>query len=913
MALDRWLRIVRLRLASLVHGRAADRDLDEELQFHVEQLTEANIARGLTPDAARRAALLAMDGVAQQKDACRDARGIRVLDEIAADLRYGWRICAKDRVTTAVAVVSLALAIGANTAIFSLLNSLVLRSLPVREPQRLVTVSLSGTGNTTTIGNFPYRIWDEIRRRRELFDGALAWSPTRFDLSAGGETQYVEGLWASGSYFEVLGVPTIVGRPFTTDDDVRGGGRDGAVAVISHGFWQRRFGGDPSAIGRTLTLDGVTFKIVGVTPAQFLGPDVGRAADVTVPLGDDPLIRGRETMLDRLYSNYLTIMLRLKPEQSIDAATAALRGEQPQIRQATLPAAAPHEVLERFLSAPFVLAPAATGTSILRRIYARPLTVVMGVVVLVLLIACANIANLLLARAAARRHEMAVRVALGASRLRLARQLLTESLLLSALGAAAGLAVAAACSRLIVRQLSNHNITVVLDLSPDWRVLLFTALATIATTLLFGVAPARNASSVEPIGALKDDAARPGGGDRRQLRLPGALVAAQVALSLVLVVAAGLFVRTFVALATERLGFDREAVLLVNMNVQRAAIPLPQRLAAHERLRGAVRALPGVAAAALSLVTPVSGSGIVPRIAVSGALPQPDSGLAGNAVMNVVTGGFFDTFGTPLVTGRDFTDRDTAAAPLVAIVNQRLARTFLGETSPLGHIVRIELGANPAEAEIVGVVGDTAYRSIRDGIRPTIYVPLSQFPNQPGGLASIMLSVRARRGSPEQLAREIAATIADADPHVTTTMLPLARQVDASLMQERIVAMLAGFFGALALLLAALGLYGVTSYAVTRRRAEIGIRMALGAAPGGVVRLVLTRVALLVALGIAAGAAVSLWASRFVATLLYGLEPRDPATLIGSAVVLASVGALAGWIPARRAARIDPAQVLRDA
>jgi len=825
------------------------------------------------------------------------------------DLRLAVRSLLAAPVVTAVAVLSLALGIGANTAIFSLINGLLLRALPVRAPQQLALVTDETGANITSWTN---PIWEQMReRRRVIFDDAFAWSSTRFNRSEGGETQFVEGLWASGGMFETLGVPAMLGRTFTTADDVRGGGADGAVAVISYSFWQRRYGGAADAVGRTLTLERVPFTIVGVTPPDFFGPEVGRAFDVAIPIGVEPLIRGKESFLAARSTWWLTVMARLKSGQSVDAATAALRGVQTQIREATLPPDWRPSDLATFLKDPLTLVAAATGNSPMRRRYQQPLVTILVVVALVLLIACANIANLLLARAAARRHEWSVRLALGASRWRLMRQLLVESLLLAGIGATAGLLIARWASRLLVQQLSTQTTTVFLDLSLDLRVLAFTAAVTIATALLFGMAPAFRAADSAPIDALKEHG-RSASGDAR-ISMASGLVVAQVALSLVLVVAAGLFMRTFRSLASLQLGFHSDRVLVVTVNSQRTEIPPADRLAVFERIRQRVAAVPGVAAVGVSVVTPVSGMVWNNRVQVPGAVTLPERQSASN--FNAITPGWLTTFGTPLVAGRDVTEADRKGAAPVALVNQAFAKKFLNGANPVGRTVVASAGTPFAESprEIVGLVADAVYRSLREPVPPTMYVPLAQFDDSRRPPPPTMsISVRAQSGPPALLARGVAAAIGDVNHDLALTFRPLADQVNASLTQERLVALLSGFFGALALLLAGLGLYGVTSYAVTRRRAEIGIRMALGAAPSGIVRLVLARVTLLVAFGVAVGAAVSVWAARFVASLLYGLEPRDPVTLIGSAVALATVGALAGWLPAYRASQIDPAAVLRD-
>jgi predicted permease len=832
------------------------------------------------------------------------------------DLRLAVRALKSTPVVSFVAVLSLALGIGANTAMFSIVNSLLLRALPVKVPQELALLTDNAARGITSWTN---SIWEQIRQRREVFDGVFAWSTMRFNLAAGGETEFADGIWASGSMFETLGVPAMLGRTFTEADDARGGGPDGPVTVISYAFWQRRFGGAADAIGKTLEIERIPYTIIGVTPADFFGPDVGRAFDIAIPIGTEPLIRGKESALDQKWWWWLTVMARLKPGQSIEAGTAALRGLQPQIREGALPDGPPGAVAD-YLKEKFTLVAAGTGNSSLRRRYERPLLTILFVVALVLLIACANIANLLLARATARRHEWSVRLALGASRWRLGRQLLTESLILAGAGAALGIVVAQWGSRLLVSQLSTQTNTVFLDLALDWRVLAFTSAVTIVTALLFGTAPALRATRAAPAYALRASAGQARspviyGLPRRSLGEGWAsgLVVAQVALSLVLVVAAGLFVRTFGSLARLHLGFDRDRVLLVSVNAQRTDVPAADRLPLWERLRQRVLAVPGVSAAAVSFMTPVTG-GVwnLPVLEVSGGVPL--SGRQRVSNFNAVTPGWFTTFGTPILAGRDFNDGDRKNAPSVILVNEAFAKRFLNGANPIGHTVILGIGDRPAPPrEVVGLVADAVYRALREPVPATMYIPVAQFDDsrQPAPPA-VIINVRAANGSPALLTRSVGAAIGDVNRDLALTYRLLADQVDASLTQERIVAMLSGFFGALALLLAGLGLYGVTSYAVTRRRAEIGIRMALGAAPGGVVRLVLSRVALLVGTGVLVGAGASVWLSKYVATLLYGLEPRDPVTLAGAAVTLAAVGALAGWLPAHRASRIDPAQVLRD-
>jgi putative ABC transport system permease protein len=814
------------------------------------------------------------------------------------DWRDAWRSLRATPVVTAIAVLSLALGIGANTALFSILNSLMLKTLPVRDPQQLAVLDRTEWTNP---------IWEEIRaHEHELVDGAFAWSPDGFDLSQGGPTDLVNGVWASGRIFDVLGVSTVLGRTLTAADDARGGGPDGAVAVISYGFWQRRYGGAADVIGRSLMIRRVPFTIVGITPQGFFGPDVGRSYDVAIPIGTDPLLRGADSFLDGRSTWWLNIMVRLKPGQTVEQATAMLRGRQPQIRLATLPGQGKAGVQRRYLEEPFTFVPAATGMSSLRSRYQRPLTAILVVVGLVLLIACANIANLLLARAVARRHELSVRLALGASRLRLARQLLAESILLSTAGAALGLAFAHWGSRLLVAQLATASNSVYLDLSFDWRVLGFTMAVAVATAVVFGVAPAVGISGVSPNEAIKEQSRGVSYDSRLSVR--NGLVVLQVALSLTLVVAAGLFARTFLSLTTRAAGFDRDQVLVVNVNVQQSGVAPEQRRQWFEQLRQGAASVPGVSHASASFTSPLASAGWNTAVAVPAGSTLTERQRS--SWVNAVSPGWFDTYGVKLAAGRDIAGTDRFGAPLVAVVNRAFAARFFTGENPVGRqFTTEEPGGGPTVYQVVGLAEDAAYRSLRAEMAPTMYIPLSQW-DRPW--SNVVIGVRAARGSPVSLVRSLADALGRVDPRAALTFRPLSDQVAGTLTQERLVARLSMFFGGLALLLAALGLYGVTSYAVSRRRTEIGIRMALGADPAGVVRLVLRRVASLVLIGVVAGAALSLWASRFVATLLYGLEPRDPTTLIAAALLLGAIGLLAGWLPARRAARIDPTIVLRE-
>jgi len=919
------------RLASMVswilHRDRAERLLDDEVRSFVEMATADRVRDGLPPAEARRLALLELGGVDQVKERVRAGRHGALLDDVGRDVRYAFRIFARQRTFAVVIVMTLALGIGANTAFFSIVDSLLLRTLPVEAPERLARlVGAPPSGQQS----WTYPIWEEIQHHADLFDGAFAWSrfDAEFNLTQGGETRYANGVWASAGSFDVLGVRPSLGRLFVPSDDRPGGGDGGPVAVISHAFWQEHFGGAPDVVGRTLTLDRAPLTIVGVTPPGFFGLNPGRSFDLAVPFGVEPLIRGSaESRLNRRTSWWLSVMVRLKRGQSLEDATALMRTLQAGIREATLPPPRPGATLDEYLSEPFAFVSAASGQSGLRDAYGRPLMVMVVVVGILLLIACANIANLMLARATSRSHEWSVRLALGASRGRLARQLLIESLLLAAMGAAAGVIVARWGSQLLVSQLASD--AVYLDLPLDWRIFAFTAAIALVAALVFGVAPALRAARGAPIDAIKDRGRSSAASGRPMVA--NSLVLTQVVLSLVLVVGAGLFVRSFGRLIRVPLGFDRDRVLLAQIDARRADLPPTARLAAYDRIRQRVLAVPGVEQAGVSIVAPLSGAMWSRRIQVSdsplgnsesvdgpegfGFTDRPIPENAPLAVFNGITPGWVATFGTPLLDGRDVSGRDGPTSPRVALVNQAFARKFLNGANPVGHTIHPTREPGSPAIEIVGLLADAVYRDVREPTLPTAYVPLSQSSEQdrPDTPAVVTLSVRAVSARPGQLTKSVAVAIGEMNSTLALTFYTLDSQLSDTLMRERLLAILSTSFGALALLMAAVGLYGVTSYAVNMRRTEIGIRMALGATRASVIRLVLARVSMLIGAGIVVGLAIGAWASRLVATLLYGLEPGDPGTLMASAATLALIGAVAGWLPANRASRLDPTQVLRDA
>ena len=894
------------RLLHLVRWSRHEADLREEIETH-RSLRQAALERdGLGADDAAHASRRAIGNIPLAVEDAREVWAMRALDHTRQDVRDAVRGLRKSPGFALVTIATLALGIGANTALFSIFNSLVMRPLPVRDPGSLALL---------TDGAWSYPVWQEISARaNDLFHGAFTWTDQTFDLTQDGRPVPVDGAYVSGRFFEVLGVPAFRGRMLTPADDSTAP-PNGPVAVVSHRFWRQHFSGADGVVGRQLTVlsqhQRFPFTVVGVMPSGFSGVDVGRVADVVLPFAAEPLLQGGDSALPTVGRSWLEIMVRLKPGQTIEHANAALRSVQSQIRDAVLPGLRGSPAFAaRYLTDPLTLAPAAAGASRLRGRFGTPLFAMVVAVGLVLLVACANIASLLLARALARRGELSVRLALGATRWRLARLLFLESVLVAMIGAALGVLFAKWSSALLVQQLGTWESTVSLNLALDWRVLVFTATLACLCAMSAGLAPMFALKSVSPGEALKSGG-RAMAGDRR-FAVRGALVVAQVAVSFVLVIAAGLFLRTFVSLSRLPLGFVPEPLVVVDVNLFASGIPPEERSARVERFRDAAAAS-GVRSVSVSQIRLLTGGGWSTnnRVAVGDGPMLPED-RRNRVWRNATTPGWFETMGIPLRRGRDFSEHDRVGSPPVAIVNEAFVRRYLSGQQPIGQTLRVESDDGP-RYEIVGVAADAVYTTPRDGMLPTMYVPLAQRePPEWNSWSDVVLTIKAASGQRALVERNVTTALTQADPTLVFRSGTFDEMLVATMTQERLVAVMSGFFGALALLLAGLGVYGIVAQAVNARRTEIGLRLALGAQPTGIVRLVFGRLGGLILAGLALGLAGSWWAARFVAPLLFQVEARDPMTFSGTAAVLAAVGVLAAWVPARRAAKLDPATVLRE-
>ncbi len=888
-----------------------DAELNEEIQAHLGLSTREEIEAGRSRKDATLQARREFGNETLARETTRDMWGWRWLSDLFQDVRYGLRLLGKNPGFTAVCILTLALGIGANTAIFSLVDTVMLKMLPVQKPEELMKIGILTPASEDHDPNpyFTNPIWEQVRDQQDIFSGVFTWGDARFDLSHGGESHPVSALFVSGDYFNTLGVQPSAGRLFTPGDDKRGCA--GSV-VLSYGFWQDHFGGAQSAIGSMLSLSTHLVQIIGVAAPGFFGADVGQKFDVAVPICSEPIFRGKDSALDRRSSWWLKVIGRPKPGVSPEQVAARLKVISPQVFAATIPQNWKPDMQKDYQSRFLVSDPAGKGFSDVRRSYNQPLRMLMAVVGLVLLIACANIASLMLARAATRQKEISIRLAIGASRSRLIRQLLTECVLLSFAGAALGVLLARWGCAILVRFISTPKSPVFLQFSVDGRILAFTAGIAIFTGILFGMLPAFRATHVSLSAAMKGGAQDETHG-RTHFRPGRWIVAGQVALSLVLLIVAGLFLRSFNNLITLDAGFDRSNVLLVNASSHNANVSPEQRAELWREALLRLQAMPGVISASESLLTPIGGTTWNDEFfLLKGGGPTGDDSTAN---LNYVSPEYFVTLRTPVRSGRNFDSHDSAGAPLVAIISETMARKFFGTDNPLGEYLRIDdpPGMITPPMQIVGVVKDAKYQTLKETTQETIYFPIAQMTeiqkqNMTGNPA---FEIRTT-SQPLATARSAEAALTGLNKSLSMSFLTLEGQVDDSLRQEKLLATLSGFFGGLALLLAMIGLYGVLAYMVTQRRKEIGIRMALGAGKGSILGLIMRDVSIVLAAGIVIGVGISLWATHFLQKMLFNLNPRDAMTIILSVAVLSAVALIAGYLPARRAARLDPNVILRD-
>jgi len=901
---------LRTRLRALLRKSEMERELDEELRYHIEQQTEQNLRLGMSPEDARYAARKAFGGLDQAKERSRDARGLRLVEELWQDLRFGLRMLRKHPGFTLIVTLTLALGIGANTAIFSMIDAVLLKSLPVRQPEELVLLSR----------RFSYPGLRILREYDQVTTGLVAFTPVRLGLSIAGQAEpAVLGHLVTGNYFSVLGVHPILGRLLGEDDDRSPGAH--AVAVVSHGYWRRRFGSDPAIIGRTISLAGMPFTIIGVTPPEFFGVEVGSSPDIFAPVMMSPQlmpaggpVSEEGPLLEHTGYEIFQVFGRLKPGVTETQAAAAMETPFRQIRDTLVKRYAHHfdpRVPQRYSQERLAVTSFSSGLSQLRLQFSRSLQILMTVVALALLIACANVANLLLARASGRQKEIALRLCLGAGRARLIRQLLTESLLLGIMGGALGLLVASWGRHLLLALMSTGLTPISLDVRTDYRVLGFTGGVSILTAVLFGLTPALRATRVDLIPALKDNARGLSGGIFR-MRLGKVLVISQVALSVILIAGAGLFVRTLYNLNHQYTGFKTENVLAVRVE-PRGSNDLGKNVAnlsqIYQSLLERVSAMPGVSSATMSNPSPFSWGrfnaiSFPSKLLVDGQ-PSADHNDQNPALLAQVYPRYFATLGISLLAGRDIQLTDCSRdAPKVAVISKSLARRLFQDADPVGR----RLGERGRDYEVIGVVEDVKYGTLREENASVIYYP---FPNGQTGRGQMTLQVRAT-GEPSALVPAIRAEVQRIDDTMAMyDVRPLSSFINASIVQERMLTALMSFFGLLAMLLAAIGLYGVMAYSVSQRTQEIGIRMALGAQSSDVLRLVVGQGMKLVLIGVSVGLAAAFGLTRWLKALLFGVSANDPVTFAVVALLLSSVALLACWIPARRATRVDPLVILK--
>ena len=910
-----WAKQIRAAIAALNLEPMHEAELVEELSQHLRDRYDEMLAGGTDPKVAYESLLQELnDGalVSGLKASLQDAHppvpfgkddNAGIFAGIWNDLLFGARLLRKNPGFAIVAILSLALGIGANTTIFQLLDAVRLRTLPVKNPQQLARVKIVDSPHCchgdsySPDADLTGGLWNGLREQQQGFSRIAAWAPTRRNLGQGGEARYANTLMVSGEFFDVLGVQPLLGRLLSPADDYRGCGAQGAV--LSYPFWQREFGGRPEALGSKLTLSGQPFQVIGVTPSNFYGVDVGQNFDVAIAICSEPVFSTKGSLMDNPVAWWIATIGRLKPGWTIERASTQLAAISPAVFAATLPGE--YDAIEKkdYLAFRLGALPASTGVSGLRHDYEDPLWLLLALSGLVLLIACANLANLMLARASVRQREMALRLTLGASRSRLIRQLLAESLLLAALGTIAGAALAQILSRVLVAFLSTHDNQIFVQLTPDWRVLGFAAALAILTCVLFGLVPAMQASRTDPGVVMKAGRGLTASRDRFLLRR--ALVVSQIALSLVLLTGAFLFVRTFRNLLTEDAGFAQDNLLVVDFDFSPLKLPLAGQMAYKQALLARMQSIPGVTSAAETLVVPLNHSGWDNNIDIPNGPQRQD------VMLSRVSPGYFRTMETPLLAGRDFNQNDRPNSPRVAIVNEAFRHKFMGGANPLGKVFS-DTGKPDQTYQIVGLVKNTKYYELREDPKPIAFVSFTQA-NGPEEDSKLMI----RSDEPlAPLISSIKRTANDMNPSLVLTFSVLKTQIREGLLREQLMATLSGFFGALATILAMVGLYGVISYMVVRRRNEIGVRMALGANRNDILVMVLREAAILLLIGLAIGTGLALAAGTAAASMLYGLKPEDPLTLGAAIVGMTAVAMIASLLPAQRAATVHPMEALRE-